>query len=480
MEALRIRPAGTLLYEQVAERVQGLVDNGTLRPGDRLPSVRRLHRQWGVSLSTVLQAYRLLEDRGVIEARPQSGHYVRTSVRRLPEPRTIPPREVARDVDRADLMMRVSVVAGPMGLVRLGCGLPHPGLVPREALNRVIGRVARERPDSHAYVMAPGHERLRRVLAGRLIDAGGSVRPDDIVVTTGGQEALNLSLRAVTKPGDTVLVESPTYFGLLEILSSQGLKAVEVRTHPGTGLDVVAVERAIGWESPAALVVMPNFANPLGSLMPDEAKAQLVALCAELGVALIEDDAYGEVSFEGARPRALKAWDRDGGVLHCGTLSKTLSPGLRVGWVAAGRHARAVTRAKMVHSLACASVPQLAAAEFLQIGGYDRHLRKLRRAYKGHMARMSTAVTQAFPTGTRLSRPRGGQFLWVELPQGCDAMAVFEAAWDAGVSVAPGPMFSASGGFERHLRLNCSLPWDDRVAEAVGLLGQLAAEQCQG
>lgn len=480
MEALQIRPPGGLLYEQVAERLQGLVDNGTLRPGERLPSVRRLHRQWSVSLSTVLQAYRVLEDRGIIEARPQSGHYVRATLQRLPEPRLLAPGGQPRAVDRGDLMMRVSMAAGPMGLVRLGCGLPHPDLVPREALNRVVGRVARERSDSHAYVMSPGHERLRRVLAGRLLDAGCSVTQEQIVVTTGGQEALNLCLRTVGRAGDTVLVESPTYFGLLEILSSHGLRAVEVPTHPRLGIDVDALTAALDREQPAAVVVMANFSNPLGSLMPDPAKARLVAVCAARGVPLIEDDAYGELSFEGTRPRALKAWDRDGGVLHCGTLSKTLSPGLRVGWVAAGRYTSQVSRNKMLASLACATVPQLTAAEFLKTGGYDRHLRKLRRAYKAHVTRMSALVAEVFPPGTRLSRPRGGQFLWVELPEPCDALALFELAWDAGVSVAPGPMFSASGGFGRHLRLNCSVPWGPEVEGAVRLLGGLAGGQCGG
>ncbi len=474
------------LYERVADRLQGLVERGTLRPGERLPSVRRLHRQWSVSVSTVLEAYRLLEDRGVLEVRPQSGHYVRARPNRMPEPRPEARPLRPREIDQSDLMVRVTMRAGAAGLVRMGCGLPDRSLLPIDALNRTIARVARNNTDSHDYTVSPGHPRLRRVLAARMIDAGCTLHADDLVITNGCQEALDLCLRAVARPGDAVIVESPTYFGLLEVMKSQGLRAIEVPGRPRAGVDVDTVAAALAPEGEriAAVVLSANYTNPLGALVSDEDKARLVALCRQRGVPLIEDDAYGELGFDGqgssggkGRPRSLKAWDEDGTVLSCGTLSKTLSPGLRVGWVAAGRYHSAVSRMKMVSTLGSPTVPQLAAAEFLRDGGYDRHLRRMRRVYRDRVRRMSEAVHAAFPEGTRLSRPLGGQFLWIEMPEPADAMDVFEAAWDAGIAVAPGSMFSPSGGYRRSLRLNCSVPWSDAVVQAVHTLGTLVASR---
>ena len=468
---------GGPLYERVADRLQELVEQGTLRPGERLPSVRRLHDQWSVSISTVLRAYEVLETRGVIEARPQSGHYVRAAQARAPIPRQEPGSFTPSPIEGEDLMVRVTMRAGQNGLTRLGCGLPDRALLPLDELDRVVARVARERPESHDYVVAPGHARLRRVLARRLVDAGCTLGPDDLLVTNGAQEALDLCLRVLARPGDTVVVESPTYFGLLEILRARDVHAIEVPSHPMTGVDVDSVERALKESPVAAVVVSSNFTNPLGALMSDEHKSRLVAVCAAAEVPLVEDDAYGELGFEVGRPPSLKAWDNTGGVLTCGTLSKTLSPGLRIGWVAGGRYQAALVRRKLVSGLACPTVPQLAAAEYLQTGGYDRHLRRLRRAYRDQIRRLAKHVEQTFPAGTRINRPRGGQFLWVELPEGGDGMALFESAWDAGISVAPGTMFSPSGGYRRFVRLNASVPWSDHVVEAVAKLGDLATAQ---
>lgn len=420
------------LFERVADRVQGLIDQGTLRAGERLPSVRKLHRQWGISISTVLEAYRVLDERGVLDVRPQSGHYVRARPQRLPEPRRETHGRRASAEERTDLMVRVTMRAGPAGLVRMGCGLPDPDLLPLAELDRTLGRVARRHPESQAYSVSPGHVRLRRALAGRMISAGCSLSADDLVITNGCQEALDLCLRTVARPGAAVVVEAPTYFGLLEILRGQGLRAVEVPSDARDGVDVDAVEEALRTREVAAVVLSVSFTNPLGALVPDARKQRLVELCTRHRVPLIEDDAYGELGFDGSRPRSLASWDSEGWVLSCGTLSKSLSPGLRVGWVAPGRFLGSVARLKMVSSLGCPTVPQLAAAEYLTTGGYDRHLRRLRRGYRDRVRALSAAVQEAFPAGTRLSRPLGGQFLWIEMPAPADAIEVFEGGLGRG------------------------------------------------
>lgn len=456
------------LYEDVADRIQDLIERGTLRAGQKIPSVRGLHRDWGVSISTVLEAYRTLEDRGVVEVRAQSGHYVRPQLMRSPEPKL---SAAGTGLDTQDLMVRITMRAGNEGLLSLGCGLPDPNQLPLEQLDRLMGRIARESRGSHDYVMAPGHLKLRRAIAKRLITAGCTQSPDDLVITNGCQEALDLCFRTLCSPGDRVAVESPTYFGLLEILRAQGIEAVEVPCHPRTGMDLDALAKVL--PDVYAVAVSANYSNPLGSLMPDANKQRLVEMCARAGVPVVEDDAYGELGFDGKRPRSLKAFDRGGLVLSCGTLSKTLSPGLRVGWVAPGRFTGELARRKMVSSLACSTVPQLTAAAFLENGGYDRQLRRLRRGYRDRVQAIRDAVYESFPDGTGISRPRGGQFVWVELPSG-SSLELFEKAWDEGISVAPGPMFSASGGHARCLRLNASVVLDSRTEGAIRRLGELA------
>jgi DNA-binding transcriptional MocR family regulator len=254
-----------------------------------------------------------------------------------------------------------------------------------------------------------------------------------------------------------------------------GLQAVEVATDPRTGIDLDALEVAIERHRPSAIWVMTNFQNPLGSSMPDEKKRALVEIASRHQVPLIEDDVYNELHDGDARPASTKAFDRDGWVLHCSSFSKTLAPGYRVGWVSAGRFTRAVAQQKLAASLATSIPVQLALANYLARGGYERHLKALRAKLRDFREAYATAIASAFPAGTRVSRPSGGYFLWTELPEGADALEISRRAMDAGISVAPGPMFSASGNFRNHLRINAGHPLTPRVVQALEQLGRIAA-----
>ncbi len=469
-----------LLYEKLAADLGGSVERGALRPGDRLPSVRILARQRGVSVATVLQAYLRLENEGLIEVRPKSGHYVRS--RRaldLAEPRTS---------RRASAPARVQVSTGVAALVAsmrdpavvpLGSALLSPDLLPVRALNRMLAESAREMSNAGAsYDAPPGLLTLRRQLARRSVSWGVELTADDFVTTLGAAEAIHLSLRAVAQPGDAIAVESPTYFGVLQIIEELGLKAVEVPTHPRTGLDLDALEQVIRTTpSLKAVLAMPTVSNPLGTVMSDEAKEKLVRLVARYDLDLIEDDAYGELVFDSPRPRPARAWDRDGRVLLCGSISKTLAPGYRVGWVAPGRHQERIEQLKFSYNIASPTLPQMAVAEFLAGGGYDRHLRRLRATLRGQVERMREAIAQSFPPGTRVTAPAGGFVLWVELPQGADAFELQARAYAKQIAIAPGPIFSARGRFNHCLRMSCGFPWSDRIAEAIGIVGALATAQ---
>lgn len=467
-----------LLYERVANRVAAMIEDGTLRPGDRVPSVRAMRDALSVSLSTVLEAYRLLEDRGLIRARPQSGYFVRSPVpARLPEPEASKCPGRARFVERS-LAQRMSERVGKPGMVQLGSAMPGLEFMPVAALNRAMAREARRDAGAHAYTEPAGCERLRREIARRMIGAGCTLGADDLIVTAGATEAIHLCLSAVTSPGDVVAVESPGYYGFFETLAALHLKAREIPTDPRTGIDVDALGEALAGERIAAVLVSPNFSNPTGSLVPEDGKRRIAELAARHGVPVIEDDVYGDLPFDGERPHAIKAYDRDdasgGLVLYCSSFSKTIAPGLRVGWCAPGRFYERVERLKMTTSFAAATLPQLTVASFLANGGYDRAVRRIRRIYREQVDRVTAAVAEHFPEGTRAARPQGAHVLWVQMPAGVDAVTLSERACEHGVSIAAGPMFSARGAYADCLRLNCGVPWSDQVEAAIRTVGELA------
>ena len=440
-----------------------------------MPSVRRLARQRRVSVATVLQAYLRLEDDGLIEVRPRSGHFVRgLQARGLAEPRA-PRRNLAP--------ARVSVMRGvralmeshrDLGVVPLGAAQVSPELLPIGQLNRRLAAIVREIQHAGArYGDITGEISLRRQLARRAVNMGVSLHPNEIVVTVGATEGLHLALRAVAKPGDAVAVEVPTFFGVLQSVEQLGLKAVEVPSHSRTGVDLDGLEQVLQQRAVRAVIAQPNVSNPMGSVMSDEAKERLVRLCDRHDVPLIEDDVYGELAFDG-RARAALAWDKDGRVLLVGSVSKTLAPGYRIGWIIPGRYMERVEQLKYSLTVSTPPLLQMAVAEFLSSGGYDRHLRRLRAQLRHQVERTRETAAALFPPGTRVSSPAGGFVVWVELPAGVDAYALQAAALEERISIAPGPIFSARERFTNCIRLSCGFPWSETTERALATLGQLA------
>jgi DNA-binding transcriptional MocR family regulator len=469
-----------LLYERVAADIAGLIARGALRPGDRLPSVRKLCRDRTVSVATVLAAYRKLEGDGLVEPRAKSGHFVR----RLERPAA--PRSPARP--RLSLSpQRVSVSASVTALlesmrdpsvVPLGGGVVDPELLPIRALNRTLASVARELGTVGAgYDLPPGLPSLRRQLSRRSLSWGLSLSDDEFVTTVGAMEAMHLALRATTKPGDTVVVATPTYFGMLQLVEELNLRALEIPSYERTGLDLDALERALSQASIAAVLCMPTFDNPLGALMSEASKERLVRMLEKHEVPLIEDDVYGELAFDGSRPRPAKAFDRSGRVLLCGSVSKTLAAGYRVGWIAPGRFQERVERLKFSMTIATPTLTQMAVAEYLESGGYDRHLRSLRSHFGVQCVRYREAIARAFPAGTRVSDPVGGYALWVEMPRQVNAFELQAEALERGIAIAPGPIFSARGAFTNAIRVSCTQRFSPRVEAALQTVGELAAAQ---
>lgn len=477
---LETKPEKKALYKDVAAQVAGLIEQGTFRAGEKIPSVRELMRRMGVSLATVLSAYGLLEDRGIIEARPQSGYYVRARVGDMPvsSPTELPSTAVVpAPLNIAGICTMLMGDPRNRDFVPLGAAIPNPELLPVDKLTRALRSVVgRQKNQSVFYDFLPGHKGLRIQISRRSMTAGCLLSPDEIVTTQGATEAVNLCLRAVCRPGDTVAVESPTYYGFLQIIESLGLHALEIPSHPEQGISLDALAYAMEHNPVSACLVVSNFSNPLGCRIPEEKKKLMVELLASKDIPLIEDDIYGDLCFDEDRPGVAKAFDKKGLVMLCSSFSKTIAPGYRVGWVAPGRFQSAVERLKIVSNVATSTPTQSALAEFLSNGGYDHYLRKVRKIYRKQTYATANAVLRCFPEGTRVTRPAGGFVLWVEMPEHVDSLKLYEQALQAGITIAPGPIFSAKRKFRNFVRLNAGF-WSNRIEDAIGTLGQLAAMQ---
>ena len=474
-------PAGcTRRYEALAAEMAEAIRRGALRPGDRLPSVRAACASHRCSPATVFQAYYRLEAEGLVRARERSGYYVTEAApaAALPEPeRPSQPPAQAGPLDVSAQVFEILEATLAREVVPLGSAFPSPLLFPLPRLGRLAaGALQRLDPWTTIDDLGPGDPDLRRQIARRHCAEGLAVAPGEVLITHGALEALNLCLAAVTRPGDKVLIESPTFYAALHALERLGLEAVEVPTHPREGIELDALEQAIARHRPAACWLMTSFQNPLGFLMPEAKKRALVECLRRHQLPLIEDDVYAELHFGPTRPRPAKAFDTEGLVLHCGSFSKCLAPGYRIGWTLAGRWQQAVARLRLGSTLGASMPAQLAIAAYLEGGGYDKHLRSLRRRLALQQAQLAEAVAQHFPPGCRATRPAGGYFLWIEMPEGVDALALHRRALAAGISLAPGPIFSARRGFRHCIRLNAGHGDAAREGPALATLGRWMAE----
>lgn len=471
---------GEPLYERLAEHYRRIIQSGTLAPGDRMPSVRVFMKQHRVSLSTALQTLRRLEDAGWLLAKPRAGYFVRRPVVsklasvQEPEVTSSPPgaqfvglhETISRVIERAHAFPNALNLGGATGDVQF---------YPTARLQSLTMRLLRRRPTLLTEAGAPGGAlEFRQAIAKRALSYDVVTSPDEVIVTSGGIDAVNLALRAVAQPGDTIAIESPAFFGLLQILESLGLRALEIPTSPTTGISLEALDVALSaYGAVKALVVVPNLQNPLGSVMPNERKAELVKLCARHGVAIIEDDPYRELVETAHAARPIKSWDRDGNVIYCPTLSKVFAPGIRLGYILAGRWHNRVKMLKFAQSRLSDTLPQLVAAEFIGSGDFDRHLHRFRERLRVQRDDTCDAIARYFPQGTRLSPPDGGLLLWVALPEGVQSEQLFEAALAQGIRVAPGTIFSNSNLFNSFIRVSCPKPFDRDMEAAIRRLGQL-------
>ncbi len=466
------------LYQQVADRIERLIEKKALKVGDKLLSVRSLSKEQGISLSTAFQAYYHLESKGLVEARPQSGYYVKFSPGHALEiPICCKPSDEAVPVTLDEMISSVYSDLRSDKLTNFSLGAPSFELLPAAKLNKAVTQALRESKDSCLnYEHIQGNVQLRKQIARQSFNWGGTLSEDDIVVTAGCMEALSLSLKAITKSGDAVAIESPTYFGIFQVMESLGLKVVEIPTDPEKGIDLDCLESAIKKFDVKACLFVCNFNNPMGSCLSDEKKKHLVELLTKSNVPLIEDDIYGELYFGKTRPRTCKSFDKKGIVIQCGSFSKSLAPGYRIGWAVPGRFKENLIRLKRMNNVSTNTLAQSAIANFLANGRYELHLRHLRKALHTQCLLYIQAVSEYFPEGTRITRPQGGFALWLELDKKVDTYKLHKRALKQGIGIAPGQIFSSQGHFENCFRISFGLPWSDRVEYGLKILGELAAK----
>ncbi len=462
-------------YIEVAERIEAQIEKQILKVGDKLLSVRALSKEQGISLSTAFQAYYSLESKGLIEARPQSGYYVKFSRNHILDlPQVCDPPDDAMPVSVDEMINNVYMDFNNRNILSFSMGAPAVELLPTAKLNKAVMHALRESKSSCLhYEHVQGNLLLRRQIARQAFNWGGTPSEDDIVVTAGAVEAMSLCVKAITSPGDAIAIESPTYFAIFQVMESHGLKVVEIPTDPVTGIDLDYLEQAIPRFDIKACLFVNNFNNPLGSCMPDDRKKQLVEMLAKKHIPLIEDDIYGELYFGKTRPKTCKTYDKHGLVLHCASFSKSLAPGFRIGWAIPGKFKDRVISLKRMHTVSTNTLTQAAVANFLSNGRFELHLRHLRKALHTQSLRYLQAVSEYFPDDTRVTRPQGGFTLWIEMNKRVNAYKLHKRALKHNIGIAPGQIFSSQGRFENCFRISYGEPWSEEIGQGLQTLGKL-------
>jgi DNA-binding transcriptional MocR family regulator len=475
MKKLESNTDSDFLYARLVSRIEKQIRQNLLKAGDKLPSVRALSSEQGISISTAYKTYVELENMGMIEARPKSGYYVKFSPALYSSsPEVKLPQKQIEQADVTEMIALVSRNLSGEEVIKFSRAAPPLELLPLARLSKSMMEAIRKSPsDNVNYENLQGNIPLRKQIAKNAFNWGGQITEEDIVTTQGCMEALVFCLRAVTKPGDTVAVESPTYFGIFNIMLSLDLRVLEIPVDPETGIDIEYLSRAADKVDIKACLFVTNFSNPVGSCMPDERKQQLVTLLTNKKIPLIEDDIYGEIYFGKNRPRTCKSFDKEGWVMLCSSVSKSLAPGYRVGWCIPGRFKDQIINIKMMHTITSATPTQAAIAHFFETGRYDLHMRNLRKALYTQCLRYMQSISAHFPAGTKISQPQGGYALWIELDKSINAFELYQAAIAKKISIAPGQIFSTDARFTNFIRISFGMPYDDKVEKSFRILGEL-------
>ncbi|MDR6405515.1 MULTISPECIES: PLP-dependent aminotransferase family protein [Chryseobacterium] len=462
------------LYTEIANGIASQIRNGILKAGDKLPSVRKLCLDHQISMNTAKRVFLELESQSLVDSKPQSGYFVSKILSvKLPLPEVSKPSLIANNDEPDELINKIYENIGKKDLTIFSIGIPSGDLLPVAKLKKEIINATRVLKEGGTeYEELQGNVKLRRIIAVRSLQWGGNFHENDLVTTNGGMNALSFCLMALGKPGDTIAIESPCYPGILQLANGLGLKVLELPTHPTTGIEIEALKKVIPKIDLCLLI--PNYNAPLGSCMPDENKKEVVRLLSENGIPLIEDDVYGDLYFRPNRPKCCKSFDKEGNVLYCSSISKTLAPGYRVGWIAPGKYKDKILKLKLLHSTSSISIVNEAVANFLKSGKYEKHLQQMRKTLHNNYQNYVQTIAESFPDGTRTSRPQGGLSLWVEFDKSIKTTELYDLAIRENISIAPGRMFTLQNQFENCMRLCIGLPWSEETQLKLRQVGSLS------
>lgn len=462
-----------LLYLQLANSIEYQIKNSVLKIGEKLPSLRTIAREKGMSISTIQQAYLELEGRGLIEPRPQSGYYVSYIPKSLHSLPSVSQPIIAKKSDKVVDIMSAVIHNFEKAEIYLSSASLAPEYVPIAKLNKSVVAATRSLKDGGVGYSKVGSVKLKTQIAKRSISWGGNLQADDIITTGGSIDSISFCLLALTKRGDTIVVESPVYFGVLRLAQSLGLHVIELPTHPVTGIEVDSLKNVIEKKKVRLCVLISNFSNPMGCCMPDDNKKEVVRLMEKHNIPLIEDDLYADLYFGKHRPTSCKTYDESGIVLWCGSFSKTLVSGYRVGWIAPGKFKDRVEKTKLFHSMYSSTITHEAIGHFLEAGRYEDHLRKTRQILHRNSLQFLRCINTYFPDDTKVTRPEGGMNVWLELGKRKDALEIYNKAISNKISITPGRMYTLQNQYNNCFKLSYGMHWNEKTEDALMLLGKL-------
>ncbi len=462
-------------YEEIAGYISQAIVDGVIPCGSKLPSLRRMSIRFDCSVSVVMQAYEELEKQGKTYAVEKSGFFASLPLRNpLPAFQKDSYTLKSEKARPLSIIGKIVEASNDKTIVPLGAGIPCESLLPLAALKQSIGRVLREDASLlQRYSNEAGDLRLRNEICKILLIRGIRVSPGEILITNGCTEALSLAIQAATSPGDAIAIESPVFMGAIQIMKELNRRIVSLPTSAQNGMDLDSLETTLRNGEVKAVMMTAAFQNPLGFVMPPEKRKRAVELADRYGITIIEDDLYSESSHNHSVERSLKSFDGKGKVIYCSSFSKTVSPGLRIGWMIGGDYHQKCRNLKTTQNLGGSPLLQAALADFLVTGRYDYHVKTLQKAFCRQAAEMKMLLSSAFPSDTAISSPGGGLFYWVELPGRIDTLKLFNQALKEKISLAPGQAFCSGEHFRNCLRVSFASPVTDEIRSGIRRLGNM-------
>ncbi|NIG54883.1 PLP-dependent aminotransferase family protein [Chitinophaga sp. Cy-1792] len=462
-------------FEAFTNAIAESIKEGIFKPGHKLPSVRDLKVQYQTSISTIQQGYEYLIDLGLVESIPKSGYYVRNRPDLSQQQVKSRQRPVVRDATFKHHLGLTT--AGKTGHQAATFNVAAPGdlLMPQKLLLRTMQQVIREQGAGLLrYYPSGGATNLKEQILKKAAVHQTLLHPDELLITDGALQALYIALASVCQAGDVIAIESPCVFSVLEVIRVLQLRVIEVPVDTRSGFDIDFFHKACRSNNIKAVVVTPNFHNPTGTLLSDEQKQALLAVAQQHHVAIIENDIYGDLYFHGHRPSNIKSFDDSGLVLTYTSYAKTLSPGIRLGWLSAGKFMQRAEQIRFALGSTVSPLYQETVCRLLAGNSYDRHLRAFRMQLAKNAYMAINLLAAHFPENTTFNTPAGGYNIWVKMPDHTDMANFYAQCEKTGIRFTPGYTFSFTNAFDKYFRLVFADKFTTKRKAAIRKAGQLA------